>query len=124
MLTFGVRFYSNGNILGYILPNSPFAKVAVLLALTVLFLSICCDVINIINLLPVYNSTLQNALTQSHLVLFGISCFITVVMLILLLFFNTCMLICVVVFVTRDVSALFGKLQMVYYRGTLLVWLF
>ena len=113
----------NGNILGYILLSSPFVKVAALLASIVPFLSICCIATNATNLLPAFNLILLNVLTLFHLLLFGTFCFTTVVMLTLLLFYNISMLICIVAFDMRVVSAPSGKLPMVYCRETLLVWL-
>ena len=121
VLIFGVRF---GLPVAYDVPPKVSSLYRLsLLASIVLFLSICCIAINVINLLPVFNLILPNVLTLFHLASFGTFCFTTVAMSTLSLFYNISMLICLVVFDMRVVSAPSGKPPMVYYKETLLVWL-
>ena len=121
MLAYAAKRYLNGRTPGYTLLNSLFVRVVVLLVLIVPFPSICCSAINILNPLPVYNSTLPNALTLSRIASFGMFFSIMDAMLALLPFFSIFILICSVVFVMLVASVLFGKPQMVYCRETPLV---
>ena len=115
---------SIGKILGYILLSSPSVKDVAPLASIVPFLLICCIAINAVNLLLVFNLILLSVLTPFLLALFGTFCFTTAAMSTLSLFYNISIVICLVAFGMRVVSAPFGKLPMVYCKGTLLVWLF
>ena len=124
LLALDAKPCSIGKILGYILLSSPSVKGVAPLASIVPYLLICCNVIKTVNLLLVFNLILLNALTPFPLALFGTFCFTTAVMSTLSLFYKIFIVICLVAFDMRVVSAHFGKLPMVYYKGTLLVWLF
>ena len=124
MLALDAKPCSIGKILGYILLSSPSVKDVAPLASIVPFLLICCIAINAVNLLLVFNLILLSVLTPFLLALFGTFCFTTAAMSTLSLFYNISIVICLVAFGMRVVSAPFGKLPMVYCKGTLLVWLF